>query len=100
MLSGKIFTVIEPVTAGLFPDAGHVAIIVIDPAVAIYILYDAVPVVIIADVIPDILFPPLSLKTTVQVPVNSALSSPFRVAVIVKVKLADGVELLVARVMV
>ena len=99
-VNAKIVTVIEPVTAGLFPDAGHVAIIVIDPIAAKYMLCTAVPVVVVTEVVPDIVLPPLSLKTAVQVPVNNALSSPLSVAVIVKVKFADGVRVLEARVMV
>ena len=51
-----------PVTAGLLPEAGHVATTILDPAAAKYIDKLTVPVVTVEVVVPDIEYPLLSLR--------------------------------------
>ena len=84
---------------GLEPTAGQVQVMVFKPRLVKKIVNEAVPVVVVTVVVPDIALPPFSVRLATQLPIKAFPSSPFIVAMTIKLKFAEGLALLVTSVM-
>ena len=89
-----------PTTAGLLSIAGLVTLTVLLPVLGRYIVKTADPVDVVTEVVPDTIEPSAIVSVKPLEPVKVCKSSPSNAAVIVKAKLALGVEVLAVKVMV